>query len=210
VEYRRLLLEHGEVQVVRVVGEVAGEVSAKPYPKSKAGRRTVPLAPFAWEALVSHRARYEPGPLDEVFSNRFGELPKRTSFRVRVWRPSLVRAGLLGKVVDLDGGGHLAVWSDQAGVEQREEVASEAAAVEVVARRAVGGLRFHDPSTLVRDVAGVVRGADQRRAAGDGPRAGVDHARPLHAPVAGPPQPGSAVLRRIFAASARERRSWER
>lgn len=38
-------LDGCEVHVVRTAIEVNGAVSAKPYPKSRAGRRTVPLPP---------------------------------------------------------------------------------------------------------------------------------------------------------------------
>ena len=39
-------LEHGTVTVVRVAIEVAGTVTIKPYPKTRAGLRTVPLPSF--------------------------------------------------------------------------------------------------------------------------------------------------------------------
>jgi integrase len=144
LRWRAVDLEGGEVQVVRVITEVAGQLFAKPYPKSKAGRRTVPMAPYAWQALAEHHGLYTPGRLGEVFTNRLGELPKRTSFRVRVWRPALVRAGLLGKVVELGGGEFLALWEDNGGLELTATLATEAAAVEHIARSSAGGLRFHD------------------------------------------------------------------
>jgi hypothetical protein len=34
---------------------VRRQVAVKPYPKSRAGRRTVPLAPFLLDALTEHR-----------------------------------------------------------------------------------------------------------------------------------------------------------
>jgi integrase len=91
-------LDRGLVYVTRVAVEVAGHVTDKPFPKSKAGRRVVPLPPFVVELLREHRARYEPGPAGQVFSNEAGGPPRRTLFRSRVWRPALVRAGLLGSV----------------------------------------------------------------------------------------------------------------
>ncbi|HEY1216640.1 MAG TPA: hypothetical protein VGE93_23690 [Bryobacteraceae bacterium] len=37
-----------------------------------------------------------------LFTNRDGGTPWRSTFRTRGWRPALVRAGLLGKVVQVD------------------------------------------------------------------------------------------------------------
>ncbi len=76
-------LDAAIVQVVRVAVEVAGTVTAKPFPKSKAGRRTVPLPPFVVEQLRSHAAEYEPGRLGEVFTNQAGGPMRRTLFRTR-------------------------------------------------------------------------------------------------------------------------------
>ena len=44
-------LHAGMVSVIRVAEEVSGHVRLKPYPKSKAGRLTVPLPPFALDLL---------------------------------------------------------------------------------------------------------------------------------------------------------------
>jgi integrase len=138
-------LDAGEVQVARVIVEVSGQLYLKPYPKSKAGRRTVPMAPYAWRAMREHGRTFPAGPAGEVFRNRLGELPKRTSFRVRVWRPALVRAGLLGKVVQLGDDEYLALWEDsRSGREVTATESTEAAAVERIARSSAGGLRFHD------------------------------------------------------------------
>ena len=38
-----------------------------------------------------------------IFTNAAGGARLRTSFRSRVWRPALVRAGLLGQVREVDG-----------------------------------------------------------------------------------------------------------
>ncbi|GIH07464.1 hypothetical protein Rhe02_55310 [Rhizocola hellebori] len=59
-----------EVHVLRV--EVAGTVSAKPFPKSKAGRRAVPLPELVVARLRHHREMCEPGPAGEVFTNEAG------------------------------------------------------------------------------------------------------------------------------------------
>jgi integrase len=84
----------GIVRVVRVAEEVSGHVVIKPYPKSKAGRRSVPLPPFVVQALTDHAKAYEVGDDDLIFVARTGAALKRGTFRARVWKPSLQRAGL--------------------------------------------------------------------------------------------------------------------
>jgi hypothetical protein len=79
--------------------EVAGHTSFKPYPKSTAGRRTVPLPGWLVTILRAHLDRYPLGEADLIFANEVGGALRRTLFRSRIWRPSLVRAGLLGTVV---------------------------------------------------------------------------------------------------------------
>ncbi|RIQ21047.1 tyrosine-type recombinase/integrase [Jiangella rhizosphaerae] len=133
-----------QVHVVRVAVEVAGTVTGKPFPKSRAGRRVVPLPAFVVEALRHHQATYAPGPAGEVFTNEVGGPPRRTLFRARVWRPSLVRAGLLGDVAQVAIDQFEATWRDDAGHEHRATFAKEQHAVNEVARRCSGGLRFHD------------------------------------------------------------------
>jgi len=139
-----LNLDACTVNVVRVAVEVAGSVTVKPYPKSRAGRRAVPLPDFAAEILSAHRDAFPAGPVGEVFTNSGGGPLRRTLFRARVWRPSLVRAGLLGCV---DRMGHFkwrAAWTDSEGVEWSAEFTTERDAVAHVAKLAPGGLRFHD------------------------------------------------------------------
>jgi hypothetical protein len=129
-------LASAELQVVRVAIEVRGRVSYKPYPKSKAGRRTVPLPPFLIELLAEHQAHYPEGPFGDVFTNRMGDVPQRGGFRIRVWRPSLVRAGLLGKVVEVEPKRFVAMWQDSSGFEQVEDFVNASEAIERVARNA--------------------------------------------------------------------------
>ncbi|XTZ16506.1 tyrosine-type recombinase/integrase [Micromonospora echinospora] len=87
-------LDAAIVRVVRVAEEVSGHVTLKPYPKSRAGRRTVPLPPFVVQALNEHRRTTEPGEDGLIFVTRTGEAIRRGTFRTRVWKPSLQRAGL--------------------------------------------------------------------------------------------------------------------
>ena len=79
-----------------------------------------------------------------MFTNTAGGPLRRTLFRSRVWRPALVRAGLLGAVAETGPGKWHATWTDAAGVEWSAEFITEREAVAHVARKAAGGLRFHD------------------------------------------------------------------
>ena len=84
------------------------------------------------------------GPAGQVFSNEASGPPRRTLFRSRVWRPALVRAGLLGTVRHSGPGTWSASWPTSDGSTTTEHCDSERAAVALVARSAHGGLRFHD------------------------------------------------------------------
>jgi integrase len=137
-------LDAGLVYVTRVAVEVACHVTDKPFPKSKAGRRVVPLPAFALELLREHRDRYVPGPAGQVFTNEAGGPPRRTLFRSRVWRPALVRAGLLGAVAQTRPWQWRASWPTDDGTTKSECCASQREAIALVARSAHGGLRFHD------------------------------------------------------------------
>lgn len=48
------------LRVVRVAVEVSGHVTDKPYLKSRAGRRVVPIRAFVVELLTEHQRRYPP------------------------------------------------------------------------------------------------------------------------------------------------------
>lgn len=137
-------LEARQAHVVRVASEVAGTVTSKPYPKSRAGRRTVPLPEFTTRALVDHARNFRPGLTGEVFTNEAGGPLRRTLFRARIWRPALVRAGLLGKVVQEGEYEYRATWQDKRGLEQSATFGTEREAHAEIARNAAGGLRFHD------------------------------------------------------------------
>lgn len=137
-------LDGGSLRVVRVAVEVAGTVTAKPYPKSKAGRREVPLPAFVVELLREHRKLYPAGPLGEVFTNSAGGPVRRTLFRTRVWRPALVRAGLLGRLVESGPDKHMAHWLDATGLEWTKEFTTEREAVAHIVQHGHGGPTFHD------------------------------------------------------------------
>jgi hypothetical protein len=89
---------------------------------------------------MANHPRGEPGL---IFANQVGGAYRRTLFRTRVWRPALVRAGLLG-LVESDGEKFRAEWTDAAGVPGSAMFKREPAAVLHVARNQAGGLRFHD------------------------------------------------------------------
>jgi integrase len=85
-------LDARRLRVVRVLVEVSGRISVKPYPKSRAGRRSVPVPAALVELLAQHRQTF-PSP-ELVFVNSVGGPVGRTSFRTRIWKPALQRAGL--------------------------------------------------------------------------------------------------------------------
>lgn len=136
-------LDAGRLRVIRTVVEVAGHTRFKGYPKSAAGRRSVPLPGWLVEILRAHTEQFGYGEADLVFGNEVGAAHRRTNFRSRVWRPSLVRAGLLGAVTR-DGDRWVASWTGDDGRRVRATTDSESAAVAEVARRQSGGLRYHD------------------------------------------------------------------
>ena len=116
-------------------------MNIKPYPKSRAGRRTVPLPTLVRAHLAHQRQQYGLGAHGEVFVNEAGNPLRRGLFRTRIWRPSLVRAGLLGSVV-ADHGHFRASWTTQAVSTCTSDHPTASQAVHAVARAADGGLRF--------------------------------------------------------------------
>lgn len=87
-------LAAGSLRAVRTVVEVAGYVSEKSYPKSRAGRREVLLPSVLVALLTTHRDSFTPGPAGKLFTNVAGGPLWRSSFRSRVWKPALHRARL--------------------------------------------------------------------------------------------------------------------
>ncbi|MFI7577414.1 tyrosine-type recombinase/integrase [Micromonospora sp. NPDC049497] len=138
-------LDRASLRVVQVAEETHGGIVLRPYPKSRAGVRTVPLPGFLLAALRElHAADDEPEPHTLVFRDRVGRPLRRSNFRRRIWLPSLVRAGLLGQVVNTGPHRYRATWPDREGVEWSAEFTTEREAVACVAAKAVGGMRFHD------------------------------------------------------------------
>lgn len=58
----------------------------------------MPLPGLVIDLLTEHQRHYPPGL---VFTSRSGAAVRRTTFRATVWRPSPVRAGLPGKIVEV-------------------------------------------------------------------------------------------------------------
>lgn len=137
-------LDAGKVSIVRTVIEVAGKRSFKPFPKSTAGRRVVPLPQWVVTAIRGHMRRWPQESTSPIFANELGGPLGRTIFRSRVWRPSLVRAGLLGSVVQVGPKLFRARWLDREGNQHTETAPTYAQAVMEVARSSADGLRFHD------------------------------------------------------------------
>jgi integrase len=139
-------VDGGYLHVDQVAIETPGEVVIRPCPKTRAGRRTVPMPTFLIDALRTRREMlgYEPDGRELVFCDRLGGALRRSNFRRRLWRPALVRAGLLGKVVETGPYRFWASWPDTSGVEWSAEFTTERDAVTHVAKHASGGLRFHD------------------------------------------------------------------
>jgi len=82
---------------------------------------------------------YPAGPAGEIFTNLAGGPLAWTLFRSRMWRPSLVRAGVPGKVVELRPYKYRASWPDRTGVESSKEFTTHREAVRHVASQAAGG-----------------------------------------------------------------------
>ena len=124
--------------------ETPSTVTLRPFPKSRAGQRVVPLPPLLTESLTIHRNRLVADPDDDelVFPARGGGPLRRNNFRRRVWLPSLVRAGLLGQVEETDEGFRASCQSNKG--KQTAMCRSHQEAIVHIANKAVGALRFHD------------------------------------------------------------------
>jgi integrase-like protein len=101
--------------------------------------------PILWD----HTTRYHPGRAGLIFPNQVGMPLRRTLFRARVWRPTLVRAGLLGIITEINSttGGrncYRATWTTDTGDPVSETFGTYPQAIKHVARHAGEALRFHD------------------------------------------------------------------
>lgn len=92
---------HAHVDVVETLATVRGQLIVNP-PKTRAGRRHVPLPRVVVDALNEHLAG-QPAGTDLVFSAAQGGHVRSELWRRRTWRPACVAAGL-GELVDRDDG----------------------------------------------------------------------------------------------------------
>ncbi|MGH4010337.1 MAG: tyrosine-type recombinase/integrase [Pseudonocardiaceae bacterium] len=137
-------LKRARLSVIRTVIEVGGHTSFKPYPKSSAGRRTVPLPDWLMPIIRKHLDQY-PSPANApIYANAVGKPLRRTLFRSRVWRPLLVKAGMLGALTVINDNTVRASWTDNTGATLAKEFTTEREAVLHIAKSCAGGLRFHD------------------------------------------------------------------
>jgi len=90
---RRVNLLRRELEVVQVMSDVGGRLELKAYPKSRSGRRTVPLTDEAVRLLEPLVARAGVDGL--VFGGRDGGWWSRHNYRERYWRPAVIAAGVL-------------------------------------------------------------------------------------------------------------------
>ena len=90
---KHLDLLHGRVSVAEILVEVSGQLYFGP-PKTRAGRRAVPLPRVAIDALDDHLRRYPAAQGDLVFSAPEGGPVRLASWRRRFWKPAVEASGL--------------------------------------------------------------------------------------------------------------------
>jgi integrase len=83
----------GRVDVAEILVEVRGQLMFGP-PKTRAGRRSVPLPRFVVDELADHIGARRHAADDLVFASPHGEPVRRTNWRRRYWLPAVERAGV--------------------------------------------------------------------------------------------------------------------
>ena len=83
----------GRVEISEICVEVRGQMTFGP-PKTRAGRRTVPLPQSIAEELGDHLRRLGAGPRDLVFPAPEGAAVRLSLWRRRIWGPAVEKAGL--------------------------------------------------------------------------------------------------------------------
>jgi integrase len=89
----RVDLLRGRIDVAEALVEVSGQLIFGP-PKTRAGRRSVPLPKVVVEALSEHLKAYPASPGDLVFRAPEGGPVRLASWRRRFWAPAVARAGV--------------------------------------------------------------------------------------------------------------------
>jgi integrase len=89
----QLDLLHGRVNVTEILVEVSGQLHFGP-PKTRAGRRSVPLPRVVLGALDDHLRRFPAGKNELVFRAPEGGPVRLASWRRRYWKPAVGSAGL--------------------------------------------------------------------------------------------------------------------
>ena len=90
----RVDLLRGRVEVAETLVDLQSKLTLGP-PKTKRGRRTVPLPRMVLDALGGHLDAYTAPEQDAlVFTNTEGGPLRRAVFRTSWWRPAVARAGL--------------------------------------------------------------------------------------------------------------------
>ena len=168
-------LDARRVSVIRVAVEIAGTVTTKAYPKSRAGRRTVPITdlemnnqttrdlvmPDLRGVFTTPRRRHRTPPGPESAPPWCGPacLARSSSAAFSYARPGTTRTSRRSRTSDRTGG-HRPLPSGH------------------------GGLRFHDRRH--RTPPGDLSGRPVKTSQRHGPREGDHHAQHLHPPVERP------------------------
>ena len=129
--------------MVLTVVEVAGHRSFKPFPKSVAGRRDVPIPAWVRRLVAEHVERWPSPPTSPVFANEIQGPIGRTAFRARVWRPRWCAPGSSATSAPT---GTASSRPGRTGTARKQSLSTRTRyqAVMEVSRRHYGGLRFHD------------------------------------------------------------------
>jgi integrase len=90
---KRVDVLRARVDVAEILVEVSGTLHFGP-PKTKAGRRAVPLPRVAIDALSDHLKAFPATPEDLVFRSSEGDPTRLSNWRHRVWEPAVMKAGL--------------------------------------------------------------------------------------------------------------------
>jgi integrase len=93
LRHNRINPAGGRVDVDTTLAEVRGKLIENP-PKTRAGRRSVPIPKVVVEALEKHLASYPGDPGDYLFTAPEGGPVRAAAWRRRAWAPAVRAAGL--------------------------------------------------------------------------------------------------------------------